>query len=626
MLKIFITIYLFLLCPSLLMGELLEVKELEKYETDKFLHYSLAKTPDESIDQLSKKKWHRDKQSFHTPKYKNSAYWVKIQIKNSNNIPKKYYLKADNQFTYKIDFYLLRAGTLLSHIEDGVISKNPNRAFNTNHMIFPVAMEANSTVDVYFKIRNYNKINIHFDLVTEAYLLDYYQSYNMLEGIFFGGMLLMLLYNLFLYFLLGIPAYLYYVGYVFWLSVYFIGLFGFSQRYFEDYPYLFYLSSGTFFIFLTLFVQSILNLKKKLPLIYKTLNLFILYFIVSTLINVYVLEAHLFNYAQLLFNAFFTLIVVFVITIVGSTYYLAYFQKDSIARFYSMVWSFIATIGLLIPLQYLNVISIEFPPDYLFQLLILLEILFFSFILAYKINLIEKEKKEQEHILVQQSKLTSMGEAITMIAHQWRQPLSEINGIVLNMDIDFQKKQLSKRQFNNYLDSVENITAHMSETINNFLDYFKHNQKKEKFRLSELLKGTLNLVSATNKKNIPITYVEAPEVILNSYRSELVQVLLIVINNAIDACVQNKEVNNPEIVITTEKTAKHLIISIEDNGGGISAEIIDKIYNPYFTTKHEYQGTGLGLYILKIIMEQTIQGKVAIHSHNETTKCKLYIP
>ncbi|CAA6816858.1 MAG: Signal Transduction Histidine Kinase (STHK) with CheB and CheR activity [uncultured Sulfurovum sp.] len=608
------------------MAKTLETNQKQNYETKEYIQYTLAKELNETVEKLSNRTWTHNKKTFNSLKYTNHAYWAKLNIKNIANNNQKYYLKAENQFTYKIDYYLVKNKKIVKHITDGVISKNPNREFNANHMLFPLVIEANTEVEVYFKIRNYNKININFSLVTQEYLIDYYQTYNMIEGIFFGGMLLMMLYNLFLYALFRIRAYLYYVGYVFWVTVYFIGLFGFSQRYFESQTYLFHLSTACFFVFLTLFVQSILKLKTKLPTIHKILNFFIFYFIASTLLNVYVLKVELFIYAQLIFNIFFSMLFIFAIIIIGSTYYLAYVKNDNIAKFYSVIWSLLALMGMFLPLQYLNIISIDIPADYIFQFLTLVEVLFFSFILAYNINLIENEKKEQERLLVQQSKLASMGEVITMIAHQWRQPLSEINGTVLNLDIDYHKQQLTDKKFTNYLDSIELTTEYMSQTIDDFMNYFKHNKELEEFTVSQLITGTLNLVASTNRQQINIQYMEHPDITIVSYRSELIQSLLIVINNAIDACSNQDISTETRILISVKTTDKQLILSIEDNGSGIPANIMDNIYDPYFTTKHKAKGTGLGLYILKMIIEENLKGKVEITSSKKVTNCNLYIP
>ena len=602
----------------------LEIDSLSSYKTKNYIEYTLAYENNETVDDLTSRKWERTKEAFNTFSNIDKAYWARLKIKNISNKPIQYYLKSENQFTYQIEYFLVKQGKVIKHIVDGVISKNKNRAFNTNHMIFPLHLNANEEAEVLFKITNYNKININFILTTEEYLIDYYQTYNIVEGLFFGGMLLMMFYNLFLYFLLKFRAYLYYVAYVFWLTVYFIGLFGFSQRYFENYTWIFYISSGAFFIALTLFVQSILNLQKKLPKVNKILNLYIVYFIVATIANIIVLEGKNYFYAHILFNLFFILVPLFIGLIIGSTYYLAY-KKDTIAKFYSIIWSSIALIGLLLPLEYLNIVTIDIPSDYIFQFLTLFEVLCFSFILAYKIKLIEHEKKAQEKILVQQNKLASMGEMISIIAHQWRQPLSEINGVILSMDLDYKKNRLSSENFNKYLDNIEMTTAYMSDTIHDFMDFFKQDKKLEQLNVSDIIHSTLNLVSVTNKNNINIHYEKSDPIDFFSYRSELIQALLIVINNSIDACSCNT--NQISIItINHQQIENDLHINIVDNGCGIPSEILDKIYDPYFTTKHQSKGTGLGLYILKMIIEQTMHGKIKITSSDSDTKCNILIP
>jgi signal transduction histidine kinase len=241
-------------------------------------------------------------------------------------------------------------------------------------------------------------------------------------------------------------------------------------------------------------------------------------------------------------------------------------------------------------------------------------------------DLLEREKKEQTQLLVKQNKLASMGEVISMIAHQWRQPLAEINGIILNMDIDYQKKQLSKQKFTKYLDNIEHTTEYMSQTIDDFTNYFKHNKKLEEFSISKLIEGTLNLITSTNKKHVNIRYIKHSRITLNAYRSELIQALLILINNAIDACLLKDNAANSEIIIVVESTNDYIIITVVDTGCGIPSSIIDKIYDPYFTTKHKSKGTGLGLYILKMIIEESMQGKIEISSSQEATKCSILIP
>jgi len=618
-------ILLILLLLNSLYAKTLNIDSKPLYQTKEYLTYALATDHNESINDLEEKRWERSTTSFNTLKNFNKSYWVKLDIKNSSQEPKTYYLKAENQFTYHIEYFLLKNKKVIKHIEDGVISKNHHRKFNTNHMIFPLILKQNEQLEVLFRVQNYNKRNINFTLVTQEYLLDYYQTYSTIEGIFFGGLLIMIFYNFFLYLLLKFRAYLYYVLYTSGFLIYFVGFFGFSQRYFSDYTWIFYISSGMIYIFMTLFIQSILDFKKQLPTINKILNIFIGYFILGTICNIIALELKNFFYAQILFNLFFILIPIFITIVISSTYYMAYYKDDIIAKFYSFIWTMVAFIGFLLPLAYLNIIDINIPFDYIFQFLILLEVVSFSFILSYKIRLIEREKKEQEQILVQQNKLASMGEMISVIAHQWRQPLSEINGVILSMDVDYQKEKLSPKRFHDYLDDLEMKTSYMSNTIHDFMDFFKQNKKAEEFFIADIINNSLTLLKGSNKKHIEIIYKNHLNIKILTYKSELIQALLIVLNNAIDACLNNAQ-EKSQIIVTNKIHKKNLFLTISDNGTGIHHDILNKIYNPYFTTKHASKGTGLGLYILKMIIEENMQGKIEIQSSPSGTDFTLIIP
>jgi signal transduction histidine kinase len=362
-----------------------------------------------------------------------------------------------------------------------------------------------------------------------------------------------------------------------------------------------------------------------LPFIDKVLNIFSIYFAIGTAVNIWVLEMNGFFYAQLLFNLYFVVVFLFGVTIILSTYYLAFYKKDIVAKFYSFVWTLIAFVGLLLPLVYLNVIQIKIHSDYLVQFLILIEVLCFSFILALKIKVIEQEKKEQTKLLVQQNKLASMGEMISAIAHQWRQPLSEINGVILSLDLDYKKKKLSPESFNNYLDSLELTTSYLSNTIHDFMDFFQQNKQAELVFISEIIHSSLKLISVSHAHNIEIIYEKNEEIQLYTYKSELIQALLIVINNAIDACLDNQE-KFSKIILKAYKENSDLSIVIVDNGKGIPDALLEKIYTPYFTTKHKSKGTGLGLYILKMIIEGNMNGKIHMKSSKSGTHCELIIP
>jgi signal transduction histidine kinase len=247
--------------------------------------------------------------------------------------------------------------------------------------------------------------------------------------------------------------------------------------------------------------------------------------------------------------------------------------------------------------------------------------------LIYHIIHLNEEKQEREKFLIRQSKFATMGEMIALIAHQWRQPLSAINGIVLNIDIDHRKEQLEREKLEKHLDDIEETTAYLSRTINDFTDFFSHDKVKKKFSINEVIEHVKRLVVLKKEDNIVIVYDKSENLTLEGYRSELVQSLLILLNNAVYACRKYLlENQRGHIRIEVSRIDTSFIFTIEDNGGGILPKNLKKIFDPYFTTKSKHNGTGLGLYILKLIVEESMRGKVSVTNGKEGAIFRLEIP
>jgi len=251
----------------------------------------------------------------------------------------------------------------------------------------------------------------------------------------------------------------------------------------------------------------------------------------------------------------------------------------------------------------------------------------FTLILIYHMRVINQENIQQERFLVKQSKLASMGEIITLIAHQWRQPLSSINGIVLNIDVDQRKGVLNNNKLDDYLNDIEGTTAYLSKTINDFTDFFSKNKKSDTFSMEGLIRQVKQLTGSENQKNLSIINLNLKDIKFTGYKSELIQSLLIILNNAIYACQKNQKISmQGKIYINSYFENKKLYISIEDNGGGIDEKVIKQIFNPYFTTKDAQHGTGLGLYILKLIVEDSMNGKVFVENGKKGAIFNIIIP
>ncbi len=215
----------------------------------------------------------------------------------------------------------------------------------------------------------------------------------------------------------------------------------------------------------------------------------------------------------------------------------------------------------------------------------------------------------------EQSKLASMGEMIGNIAHQWRQPLSIIStastGLMFQMEYGM---ELQNENVVEILNKINDNAQYLSKTIDDFRNFIKHDNPKENFRLSDIIDKTLTLVKpALQDKHIKLITNETPECILDGYPNEVIQSLINIINNAKDVILEREK--EKLIFLRTNFVDRDTIcIEIADCGGGIPQEIMDKIFEPYFTTKHQAQGTGIGLYMTRQIIVDHNSGKIEVEN------------
>ena len=225
--------------------------------------------------------------------------------------------------------------------------------------------------------------------------------------------------------------------------------------------------------------------------------------------------------------------------------------------------------------------------------------------------------KLQDQFLQQQAKLAQMGELLSMIAHQWRQPLTAISAASENLKL----KNLLNKIDNNTIDIATNdinkYTNYLSNTINDFKNFYKTNKSIEKTSLNEMLEKSLNIIEdAIYFKNIKIIKNLNSISPINTYKSEVTQVILSLLQNAENVLIE-KQIVNPFIKIKTFEDKKYLYLQVIDNGGGIPENILDKIFDPYFSTKHEKNGTGLGLYFAKSIIENNCNALLTAKSNGQ---------
>ena len=234
-----------------------------------------------------------------------------------------------------------------------------------------------------------------------------------------------------------------------------------------------------------------------------------------------------------------------------------------------------------------------------------------------KIKIEVEKSREKDKALVQQSKLAQMGEMIAMIAHQWRQPLGAITASANDLILKIKFNKYDAKYFNKKLKNITDLSQHLSKTIDDFRGFYKKDKEKIEIVLSDIVKDVLNIVATSIKnKDIEIITEFHSNKKVYTYPNELRQVILNLIKNAEDILLE-KGINNPYIKIKTYDDKNNSYLEVSDNGGGVHENIIDKIFDPYFSTKTKKDGTGLGLYMSKIIIEEHCNGTLSISNSNE---------
>ena len=344
---------------------------------------------------------------------------------------------------------------------------------------------------------------------------------------------------------------------------------------------------GVFFT--TLFTKSFLDTKIHSPKLDSLLNIFIVIIFIDALFSIFYVSI-IFKYHLLPFFAL-------------SYIYLAFKRVKQGFRpaiFYLLGWIF-----LVLSLFLDAFLTFEFMVNPIF-LGTAIEAIMFSFALSYKIKMINEEKEQQKELLVHQSKLASMGEMIGNIAHQWRQPLTHLSYTVMNIQDAYKHNSLDEPYLDQKVAEATQQIEFMSQTIDDFKGFYEPHKAKELFSLAKESREVIDIMRYTFKQqdiSVELKVIEDSEI--KTYKNEYKQVLLNLLSNAKDALVL-RAIPLPKITITIENR----VVTVSDNAGGVDSKIIEKIFEPYFTTKEE--NSGIGLYMSKMIVEKNMGGKLEV--------------
>jgi len=421
-----------------------------------------------------------------------------------------------------------------------------------------------------------------------------YFFYLVLCGLVLGIVLMAGLYNLFIYYYNREKAFLYYAIMQFFMVsilIFLTGLISNTAMNFQIYNFLSLLTA----LFATLFTREFFNTPFYLPKLDKFLRLYMCFIVIDLLLNSFWEYSVIEEFSLYSIFGFVYLII--------ATFRLK--QGFKPAKFFLIGW------GTLI----LSLFFLEYFEEFLFINLLLIgspvEAILLAIALAYKIKLIADEKEQQKEMLIHQSKLASMGEMIGNIAHQWRQPLTHLSYSIMNIEDAFKHSMLDENYLTQKVTEANTQIAFMSQTIDDFKNFYAPSKKKESFSLAEESQTVLEIMNHTLKqKSIEVDLYISRDATIVNYKNEYKQVLLNLIANAKDALVE-RGIVSPKIMIMI----RHRLVLVSDNAGGVKEADIHKIFEPYFTTKEG--NSGIGLYMSKMIIEKNMEGKLSVYNDED---------
>jgi len=443
------------------------------------------------------------------------------------------------------------------------------------------------------------------DILDEIHLREYFIF------IFFSGLIFaMILYNLILYFSTRDRLYLHYIVYVIGAYSLIFFMHGYlpllTDKLALQTPFFITLSVQIELIGLVLFTNLFLNLKENESKLYK-INIILLFITMLSLFSIpFAKELKILGPIFLIF-LFLTLLYS------GYRRYKKGFQS---ALYYLLATGF-ALMSFIIYMIMLNgklleygLISYNLPVFGLSW-----DVIVLSLALAHRIKLLQQENIEKERMLLLNSRQNSIGELTGNVAHQWRQPLSELGAIFAKIEAKLKYATINKDELLASIDKSTKIFKNLSNTIDTFQGFFQHKRNDTLFNVYDELKKTIDFIKdSMDNNNIKITYLYDKEAFLKGNSNEFSQVILNIILNAKDMLIE-KNIQDPLILINLQRYEYGFKIIINDNGGGIKIKPIEKIFDSYVTDKQN--GTGIGLFIAKTIITQKFNGEIEAYNDKD---------
>lgn len=606
------------------------------YSIDKGVLFIEDKNSSLCIDDVSS-----DAASFETMKkndlsfgFTSSAYWFKIPLLDNSTVSTRqwwldieYTLLDDIQIYQKVgDRY-----SLLLHSGD---EENFSKRF-IQWRTYSTILDTSKPSIIYIRVKTQSAMQVPIKIYSSEEIVKVKQGETLFYGFFYGVLLLIIFYNLFSFFVWNDRNYLYYIAFISSFMLWQLCIDGLGHQYL--WPDITWLSEKGVPIFISLTIFSaILFTRSFLHLSEYAIRLNYLLIVLQSIMLMIAISSLFLPYSLVIQVLVWLVFPIPLILLYAGI--LALKQRYAYARFYIIGWSLFLGASVLLALNTLGIIGGYEYIKYVQQIGSLAEVILFSLALAERINLLRqqniktlsrlnsrlqtevhdkvREIREKDELLMQKFRLATMGEMLENISHQWKQPLHKLSLVIQNYYFKHKLVGASIEELETFNEQSTVLVSYMSSTIDDFRNFFNPQKEKEFFDIRENLEDVIEILSSSLKEEkidieIDISYGTK----INGYANEFGQVLLNLFSNAKDAFIINK-ITDRKLRISVSETKESLVLKFLDNAGGIEKSVLPKIFDPYFSTKGFKEGAGIGLYMSKMIIENSMHGKLSVENTN----------
>ncbi len=576
-----------------------------------------------------------------------SVYWFKIDLNNlSPNQNKKWWVKIDYPLLESIDLYLINnGGKVLKYQRMGTSQPFHAREVVSHHFISELPLKNVADSTLFLRVETQSSMQLPLSILSSEELLAQMEQNNFFVGIYYGLFIIILLYNIVLFIYTHDRNYLRYILFLVSFILWQLSFDGLGIKYvWGDARWMIEHGSSTLIaltsFYALYFSRHFLNTPHFTPRMDKMIV------VMMSISIIMVLASSILPYGRVIpINALLASIIPIVLLSAGL---LVMRHEYQASRFYVAGWSSFLIAMIIFAFNKFDLIPSFYGVNHVQQIGSAVEMVFLSLALAHRVYLLQREyigklnhlndtlsdkvkialneARMKDRLFVQQSRLAAMGEMIEQIAHQWRQPLHTLALINQDMYVKLKLGTCDDAHFDQYHTRIDEYLQYLSKTIDDFRNFYKADKSKALEDVGDLVTNALNLSDvflkyAKIKTEINVSTKQK----VNIAKNEMIQVLINLIKNAHDAILEQK-INDGKIIICVEDYEAGIKVSVEDNAGGISQNIMDKVFDIYFTTKDPEHGTGLGLHMSKYIIEESFSGKIWVENTNNGAKFVILLP